>query len=445
MRLLSTFSLLFALTATAQSFGQSSAAKPGTAKTPVVSAQIVDSLNRSLIHVIFDDPPPSIDDISSPASWVIYIKSQDGKNPAEIQKLEVDSVDTSLFTTQNSITLTLKTPVSKNVKLLDTTLLTSSLILHLAQVTDSNSLAAAPETPEGGKKAPVTAGASKSDSDIYFNGSYTAAEGGSPIYNIDAFAGYMQALQNKTAYYGKLGVYGQATTKASATIDPNSFMAYMVYQRYLPLWENGWRGPFQDPYFNYRFAGLESDKTGAQINFISSPVMTFPIRFSGKIRGAAKPGFIMPHTTLNLGTEFVDVEKSVLAPTGTWHTRGLASALFSTGYTPAKPLPIFASIGLTSSYQVRILSTPEVFYDPKFGVLNPATGKTVIPAMLGTQPRHYVDTKLSYNFTKWVGFTFENTYGSLPPVFLKTDQTFALGLSLTLKQSNSGRYSILRP
>jgi hypothetical protein len=65
--------------------------------------------------------------------------------------------------------------------------------------------------------------------------------------------------------------------------------------------------------------------------------------------------------------------------------------------------------------------------------------------MLGTQPRHFVDTKVSYNFTSWGGVTFEHSYGSLPPIFFKTDQTFAVGLSLTLKQGGYGRYSILKP
>lgn len=447
MRLFTILSLSLLLTARGQATGQAAAAKSIEAKAPVVTAQNVDGGNRSLIRINFDNPLPRIGDISSPASWIIYIKSQDGKNPPVIQKLEVDWVDTSAFTLYDMITLNLKSPVPATVKALDTTLLTSSMIVHFAQVTNPNALMTAPEEPTGGENAPVTASTSRADSDIYFNGSYTATVDGSPVYNIDAFAGYMKALQNKnkSAFYGRLGVYGQVTTKNSATIDPNSFLAYLVYQQNLSFWAYDWYGPFQNPYFNFRLAGWESDKTGAQINFISSPVMTLPIRFSGKIKGAVKPGFITPHMALNLGTEFVDVQKSVLAPTGDWHTRGLASALFTTGYTPAKPLAMFASIKLTSSYQVRILSAPEIFYDPEFGVLNKTTGKTVIPAMLGTQPRHYVDTKLSYNFAKWVGFTFENTYGSLPPVFLKTDQTFAVGVSLTLKQSNSGRYSILRP
>jgi hypothetical protein len=404
----------------------------------------VDSSNRSLIHVLFDYPLPHTGDISDPASWVIYVKTQDGKNPAQIQKLDVDSVDVSTFSEQNSITLVLRNPVSQSVKLLDTTLLTSSLIVHLPQVTDNASLATLASKPADGGQAPVGPSTGRSDSDIYFNGSYTATEGGSPIYNIDAFAGYMQALQSKTAYYGKLGVYGQLTTKASATVDPNSFLAYLVYQRQISS-ASGWHGQFQNPYINYRFVGWESDKSGAQVNLIDSPVVTFPVRFSARTLGRIEPGLTVPHMTLTMGTEFVDVQKSVLAPAGSWHTRGLASAAFTAGFRAPKPMALFNSIEVTSAYLVRILSAPEIFYDPKFGVLNKTTGKTVIPPLLGTQPRHNVDTKVTYSLVKWAAFTFENTYGSLPPVFVKTDQTFSFGLSFTLKQTSYGRYSILRP
>lgn len=65
--------------------------------------------------------------------------------------------------------------------------------------------------------------------------------------------------------------------------------------------------------------------------------------------------------------------------------------------------------------------------------------------MLGTQARHSLDTKLTYNVAKWAGITFEHTYGSLPPLFKKTGNTFEFGLVLTLKQTSYGRYSILKP
>jgi hypothetical protein len=298
----------------------------------------------------------------------------------------------------------------------------------------------------GGKsgKPPLAPSEGKSDSDIYFNGSYAAAEGTAAVYNVDAFAGYMEGMQRKKAYYGELGLYGQIRTTQSETINPNSFQVYGVYQRLVSN-STHWHSQFQIPYINYRFAGWEFDLGGKQVNFVTSPILTVPVRLSKAKLGPINPGFSVPHIVLSLGTEFVDVEKSALAPTGAWHTRGLLGASFSSGYKPPEPRKLFESVQLTAAYQVRLPSAPEIFYDPKFAVTNPTTGKITTPPMLGTQPRHFVDSKLCYSLVKWVSVTFENTYGSLPPSFNKTDATYTLGLSFTLKQTSYGRYSILRP
>ena len=97
---------------------------------------------------------------------------------------------------------------------------------------------------------------------------------------------------------------------------------------------------------------------------------------------------------------------------------------------------------------MRLLSAAEIFYDDKFVPIDPTTGMKntkETPPMLGTQPRQYLDTKVTYNYAAWGGLTFEHTYGSLPPAFTKTDQTFTIGLTFSLQQASFGRTSILRP
>jgi hypothetical protein len=227
-------------------------------------------------------------------------------------------------------------------------------------------------------------------------------------------------------------------------VDPNSFLVYGIYEK--NLGGDKWLGPFQQPfYFNYRFAGAEFNRTGDQINFVTSPMLTVPMRLSGKLQSQLPQGVsTFPSVNLVMGTEFVDVEKSVLAPTGHWHTRGLLGATFAAGVAPKKPW--LYSVQFTSSYQIRLPSAPEIYFDPKFATVNPATGKVgATPPRLGTQPRHSIDSKVTYNIFEWFGFTFEHTYGSLPPSFVKTDQTFALGLTFTLKETSNARYAILRP
>jgi len=289
---------------------------------------------------------------------------------------------------------------------------------------------------------PLGAAKSKADSDVYFSGSYTAVVDGDPVWDVDAFAGYMHPLNH--GHLGKFGFYGQARTKKSDNADPNSFLDYLVWQKDIPLW-NAWLGPFQTPYFNYRVAGTEFDRDGKQLNFINSPVVTFPLRFSGRISDPLAPSVTFPSMTLQAGTEFVKVEKSrVLAPEKNWYTRGVLGATFSAGYAPEKLA--FDSITFSSAYQVRIPSSGEIYFDKRNAPVDPKTRKRgATPALLGTQARHFVDSKISYNFTKYLGISFEHTFGSLPPIFTRTDHSFALGFTLTLKQTTFGRYSILRP
>jgi hypothetical protein len=147
--------------------------------------------------------------------------------------------------------------------------------------------------------------------------------------------------------------------------------------------------------------------------------------------------------TATLGVEVVDAKESALPITQPWHTRGLVGATFSAGYVPATPR--FNSISVTSNWQMRLPSAPEIFYDPKFAPRNANGTRGNPPAMLGTQPRHYVDSSVTYNLYSWIGLTFEHSFGSLPPAFNKTNHTFEVGVSLTLKQSGNGRNSILRP
>ncbi len=123
----------------------------------------------------------------------------------------------------------------------------------------------------------------------------------------------------------------------------------------------------------------------------------------------------------SFGTEFVYVKKSILVPEGAWHTRGLASGTFAVGFAPKASF--FDSIQLTSSYLGRFPSSPEIFYNSKFAPIDPTTGKPnpkKTPPMLGTQPRHSIDTKLTYNFAPWTGSaTFmESNTGSPSPTTL---------------------------
>jgi hypothetical protein len=417
---------------------------PICAAAPKVAGASVDPNNRRHIIVNFDDPVPAAASVENKTFWIVYEKTATSPNTTATKRLEVERVDTSGLAPTSSeklvdLFLTEDIAGKPTIKELDIVLANATDYVALPALTKDFDLGTGP----GGAQGELTAAKSKADSDIYFNGSYAAVMGGSPVYNIDAFAGYMWALQKKDAYYGHLGFYGQATTKMSSTADPNSFQTYLVYQ--YVIGSGGWWGPFQSPILNYRFLGTEFDKSANELNLTTSPVLTIPFRPVPPPQKLNSKISQWPQFNLIMGTEFVGVEKSTLAPTG-WHTRGLFGANFAFGYAPKTKG--FDSIQLTSAWQVRLPSAPEIFYDDKFAPIDPKTGMKntkATPAMLGTQPRHYLDTKLTYNYAVWGGVTFEHTYGSLPPAFNKTDQTFTIGLTFTLQQASFGRTSILRP
>jgi hypothetical protein len=386
--------------------------------------------NHDRMQLIIDASNVKLTDLNSANSWILYSLTG-GPTKATTRLLVTDAhitIDNSTSPAHTYLAVILAIHLPDDVTDISGVVATKTAVIPVTcKITPL-------EKKKQTQAAQFKAATGKTDSDIYFNGSYTATTGGNPVYGIDSFAGYMHAIGPKEDFWGKLGFYGQVTTKSSTNPSPNSYLAYAVFQRVLAK-QGGWLGPFQTPFLSYRLAGVEFDQQGNNRNFVNSPVITFPLRFSKGTLGAIRPGLTVPHMTLIAGTEFV---KTIVSPLreNSWITRGLLGATFSAGYAPNKPY--LSSLVFTASYQVRLLSSPEVYYKPR-------TGQKVTPPSIGSQSRPYVDSKLTYNFVKWAGATFEYTYGSLPPAFVLKQSTFALGLTFTLQETSYGRYSILRP
>lgn len=419
-------------------------ALPGWAKPKI--ERIKAKKGSSVISIHFDNPLPSASEVANNNFWIVVGESKNG-----VHRYTVSSVEPCLSQGDvkppdcNDVDGYVRLHLTENVlddnTKIDLTLINNTAIVNVPAFQLSKD-----------QSGPLSTSKSKTDSDVYFSGSYTAVVDGDPVWDVDAFAGYMKSLGS--GRFGQFGFYGQARTKKSDNADPNSFLDYLVWSRRIPIGtqvlngirvDRGFIGPFEAPIFNYRVAGTEFDRDGKQLNFINSPVVTLPLRFLVHPQNPVSPSVTTPSMTLQLGTEFVKVEKSrVLAPEKNWYTRGLLGATFSAGYAPEKPA--FDSITFSSAYQVRIPTAGEIYFDKRNAPIDPKTGKRgTAPARLGTQARHNVDSKISYNFTKYLGISFEHTYGSLPPIFTRNDHAFALGFTLTLKQTSYGRYSILRP
>src|SRR5271169_1325628 len=394
---------------------------------------------NDLSQIIIEAKDIDLAALNKASGWTLYSHSVTSKTVSKLLITDTDILPTP-GSTNSTVRLILASKLPTDVDAISGLVATDRQVIQLTKC-------ALPPSPLVEKKDPksqqFTAATGKTDSDVYFNGSYTATTGGNPVYNIDSFAGYMHGIGPRDDFWGKLGFYGQVTTKAGSTSpSPNSYLTYAVFQRVLAR-EGGWLGPFQTPIVNYRFAGGEFSQQGDNTNFVTSPIVSLPIRLSSGRLGAIRPGLTVPHMTLIAGAEFVNSISSAL-PEARWLTRGLFGATFTAGYAPKKPY--LDSLLFTAAYQVRLLSFPEVYYNDRYAPVDPKTGKKgTTPPRLGSQSRPYVDSKLTYNFAKWAGFTFEYSYGSLPPAFVLTHSTFALGLTFTLQQKSYGRYSILRP
>jgi hypothetical protein len=272
------------------------------AAKPKIVAASVDPTNRLRLHILFDNPKPTAASLQDKVFWIVYQKTSAGS-----ARVLVDHVDTTDFDSSGEVVLGMTTPFpSSDLKEIDIILANTSDFVELPALTSQADLGIVTRTDTG----VIAKSKGKADSDVYFSGSYTGVQGGDPVYDIDAFAGYMHAIQPVTGYYGSLGFYGQIRTKTSAVVDPDSFLTYLVYQ--YPVGHGWWAVgtsdralSFQKPIFSLRAVGAEFSRTGTQVNVVSSPVLTFPIRPIAPPKRASGKVDPWPQINIGLGTEFV--------------------------------------------------------------------------------------------------------------------------------------------
>src|SRR5260370_27665316 len=154
---------------------------PALAAGPKPVNASVDPNARSHIFILFDNPAPAAAAVDQPGYWLVYETTKNGSARVDVQR-----VDTSdLGTKQVGLFLVRKIAGPPDIKSVAITLANQTDIVTVPKIDPSAGITPGPEVIEA---------SSKSDSDIYFNGSYTAVVGGDPVYDIDAFAGYMHAI-----------------------------------------------------------------------------------------------------------------------------------------------------------------------------------------------------------------------------------------------------------
>jgi hypothetical protein len=268
---------------------------------------------------------------------------------------------------------------------------------------------------------------SKDSSDIYLNGSYSPGIHSGPQYSIDTSVGVLfPLLPASESNYGSLGFLATVKSDKRPTADPDSYRFFGVYQRVLnkePHW------PLEGVLFTWLYGGAEFDHKANNINFISSPLLDFPIRLRGKIHSKID---IVPVLTPEIGMEIGNNFTNAVTSGGQgFIARGVVGGNFSMDFKPN--LPLFQNIHLASSYKLRLPAEPQVFTLTKTN----AAGKMVDDPFLSSQPRHYIKNEISFGLWKPLSFSVTHEYGAIPPAFRLVDHKVTFGLTLAMQPKDS--------
>lgn len=160
----------------------------------------IDPIDRGHIYVLFDNPAPAAAAVDQPGYWLVYETTKSGS-----KRVDVDRVDISdLGTKQVGLYLVRKIAAPPDIKAVVITLANLSDIAAVPKIDLTSGLKPGPELVES---------TSKTDSDIYFNGSYTAVVGGDSVYDIDAFAGLCTQFRVPTAPTAGSGFTGRCARR----------------------------------------------------------------------------------------------------------------------------------------------------------------------------------------------------------------------------------------
>ncbi|HEY0794528.1 MAG TPA: hypothetical protein VGD64_01995 [Acidisarcina sp.] len=264
---------------------------------------------------------------------------------------------------------------------------------------------------------------SKANSDIYLNGTYSPAINGAAQYSIDTSVGLLFPLApSSETNYGSVGFLGTVKSDKRPTANPDSYRFFGVYQRVLnkePHW------PLEGVLFIGLIAGAEFDRKANNVNFISSPILDFPIRLRGEIHNK---GSLVPVLTPELGMEIGNNFTNAINANGQgFIARGLAGGTLGIDFK--SKLAFFKSVHLASTYRVRIPAFAEVYTRTATN----AAGKTIDVPGLSTQARHYIKNELDFGLWKPLSFAITHEYGTLPPAFRLVDQKVSIGFTLALQ------------
>lgn len=266
-------------------------------------------------------------------------------------------------------------------------------------------------------KKEVPESKTNSDSNVTVFGGINAAVGSKPTYNIDA------ALDLHPMLSG-FGVKADVKTDNRPRADPDSFSGKLDYRFLLtsPKSTIGRQTVFQGAELQLDYAGVEFDRAGKNLNFVSSPYLVLPFAFHTAAAGAVTNTLGLD---LKLGMEAGNNFRNSLTREGYGcFVRTLGGAAANLTF---RAVPGLSKLVLGSSYEVRLPNKAELL-----GTTDTA-GDTRY--MYSKKARHWVSSSISLFFNSHWSLTAQHSYGALPPVFNFTDQQLSFGLKYTLKNN----------
>ena len=256
---------------------------------------------------------------------------------------------------------------------------------------------------------------SNSDNNVTLFGGINSAVGAKPTFKIDGAMDF-HPLGNG------MGIAAKVKTDSRRKVDPDSFSANVNYRYLLSTARlmSGGQTVFQGAELQLDFAGMEFDRKGKNLNFVSSPYIVLPFNFHTAPDGTVTNlvGF-----DVKLGFEAGDNFRNSLNENGYGaFLRTLGGGALS---LTMRSIPGFKKVVIASNYEVRLPNKAELF-----GTTDNA-GTTTYG--YSKKARHWISNSVNFFFDDHWSFSVQHSYGSLPPAFNFTDQQVSLGLKYTLK------------
>ncbi len=347
--------------------------------------------------------------------WVAWCFVDENTPPLTLEVRSATFTGIGKFENDPTVTLKFDVAAANQCKTVQVTFLTKGFP---SQRWTNKTAAATPSkkssTAVFGLFAPI-AGGDKQGADYSLSGTLVPAVGAKPLYSIDGSIQHRFIRGNPTS----LAFTAVAKTNSSAKPDPNSF-GTAVTLLYVP------ETPFS---VKANLFGLEFDKRGNVMNGVSSGSVIWThfhdtVDSKGHLTSAIG-------ISLRGGVELGDNFKNQFTIANRPGQRGYG--FIFRGVPGARLDMVFPvpnskkAVRFNSSYTIRLPARDEIFLETRLHTQKP------VP-LLESNPRHYLENNLSFPITDFFSFTFQHSYGSLPPSFQFTNHRGSVGILFQAKQ-----------